>query len=189
MNSTSFLTITQPFFFRCGSYWLRRLGLVQNSMGATLAERKDTSNSSSIAAIAEENVDPHALTSAAKLASREKRNMKRTSRALAARCLSPLLKGNVECRAAGEGGGTSPADASGLVSQDRRRHLMSQLTGTCFTIQKYESAQCRGDRTRTSPPWHEPQRHYTRILCGRIRRIRIPTKICYDRGRCGTAKY
>ena len=158
-------------------------------MGAALAERKDTSNSSSIAAIAEENVDPHALTSAAKLASREKRNRKRTSRALAARCLSPLLKGNVECRAAGEGGGTSPADASGLVSQDRRRHLMSQLTGTCFTIQKYESAQCRGDRTRTSPPWHEPQRHYTRILCGRIRRIRIPTKICYDRGRCGTAKY
>ena len=101
-------------------------------MGAALAERKDISNSSSIAAIAEENVDPHALTSAAKLASKEKRNRKRPSRALA-RCLSPLLKGNGECRAAGGGEGTSPADASGLVSQDRRRHLMSGTQFTCFT--------------------------------------------------------
>jgi hypothetical protein len=123
-------------------------------MGAALAERKDISNSSSIAAIAEENVDPHALTSAAKLASKEKRNRKRPSRALAARCLSPLLQGNGECRAAGGGGGTSPADASGLVSQDRRRHLMSQLTGTQFTC--FTSTQVQ----QCTVPWseiaHEP---------------------------------
>jgi hypothetical protein len=139
-------------------------------MGAALAERKDTSNSSSIVAIAEENVDPHALTSAAKLASREKRNRKRTSRALAARCLSPLLKGNGECRAAGGGGGMSPADASGLVSQDRRRHLISQLTGPqVYLLYKYKSTKCTvpwsSETAHEHPPRGMHHRDTTRGSC------------------------
>jgi hypothetical protein len=108
------------------------MGLVQNQMGAALAQREDTSKppasatpapgttGESMAHVSGASVGPNLA--------REKRNRRRASRSLAAHCLSPRAMGKGEC-VANRGGEAQNADQAVLASQARRRQMLAQLTG------------------------------------------------------------
>lgn len=97
-------------------------------MGAALAERKDTAAAASTTPASADGVVPQSPTSSAANAARQKRSRRRSSRALAAQCLSPRsIKG--ECAAARGANETHVADPLVLASHTRRRNLMAQLTG------------------------------------------------------------
>lgn len=104
---------------------------MQNQMGAALAQREDTpkppvSGNSAPGATGETmaQVSPAPVAKSA----REKRNRRRTSRSLAAHCLSPRTMGKGEC-VANRGGEAHTSDQAVLASQARRRQLLAQLTG------------------------------------------------------------
>lgn len=102
---------------------------MQNRMGATLAQREDTSKPQTSGDGARAGAVKLEAAAAPGAPNAGQRSRRRNSRALASHCLSPRAKSKGECAAARGGSEAQTADPAVIASQARRRHLMAQLTG------------------------------------------------------------